>query len=176
MGYSLGGEVALRVAIQHPKAVRKLVLVSVAYKRSGWYPEILAGEARTGPEVFEQMKQTPMYQLYQRTAPRPSDWPVLLGKLNRLLTQDYDWSSEVTKMQTPTLLVFGDADAVRPAHTVEFFELLGGGKRDGGWDGSGMSNVRLAIIPGITHYTIFSSPAMTTTVVQFLDAGAATTK
>jgi pimeloyl-ACP methyl ester carboxylesterase len=176
MGYSLGGEVALRVAIQHPKAVRKLVLVSVAYKRSGWYPEILAAEARTGPEVFEQMKQTPMYQLYQRTAPRPSDWPVLLGKLNRLLTQDYDWSSEVTKMQTPTLLVFGDADAVRPAHTVEFFELLGGGKRDGGWDGSGMSNVRLAIIPGITHYTIFSSPAMTTTVVQFLDAGAATTK
>jgi pimeloyl-ACP methyl ester carboxylesterase len=79
-------------------------------------------------------------------------------------------------MQTPTLLVFGDADAVRPAHAVEFFELLGGGKRDGGWDGSGMSNVRLAIIPGITHYTIFSSPAMTTTVVQFLDAGAATTK
>lgn len=107
MGYSLGGEVALRVAIQHPKAVRKLVLVSVAYKSSGWYPEILAAEARTGPEVFEQMKQTPMYQLYQRTAPRPADWPVLLSKLNRLLTQDYDWSSEVTKIQTPTLLVFG---------------------------------------------------------------------
>jgi pimeloyl-ACP methyl ester carboxylesterase len=86
MGYALGGEVALRVAIQHPQAVRKLVLISVAYKSSGWYPEILAAEARTGREVFEQMKQTPMYQLYQRTAaPRPAHWPVLLGKLNRLL-------------------------------------------------------------------------------------------
>jgi pimeloyl-ACP methyl ester carboxylesterase len=76
----------------------------------------------------------------------------------------------------PTLLVFGDADAVRPAHAVEFFELLGGGKRDGGWDGSGMSNARLAILSDTTHYTIFSSSAMTTAVVQFLDTEAATTK
>jgi pimeloyl-ACP methyl ester carboxylesterase len=76
----------------------------------------------------------------------------------------------------PTLLVFGDADAVRPAHAVEFFELLGGGKRDGGWDGSGMSNARLAILSDTTRYTIFSSSAMTTAVVQFLDTEAATTK
>jgi pimeloyl-ACP methyl ester carboxylesterase len=76
----------------------------------------------------------------------------------------------------PTLLVFGDADAVRPAHAVEFFELQGGGKRDGGWDGSGMSNARLAILSDTTHYTIFSSSAMTTAVVQFLDTEAATTK
>jgi pimeloyl-ACP methyl ester carboxylesterase len=40
MGYSLGGGVALRVAIQHPGMVRKLVLVSTPCKRNGWYPEI----------------------------------------------------------------------------------------------------------------------------------------
>jgi hypothetical protein len=67
-------------------------------------------------------------------------WPVVLDKLNRLLTQYYDWSNEVTKIRTPTLLVFGHADAVRPAHVVEFSGLLGGRKRDGGWDGSGISN------------------------------------
>jgi len=70
----------------------------------------------------------------------------------------------------PTLLVFGDADAVRTAHAVQFFELLGGGKRDGGWDGSGMSPARLAILPGITHYTIFSSQVLASTVGPFLDA------
>ena len=54
-------------------------------------------------------------------------------------------------------------------HAVQFFELLGGGKRDGGWDGSGRSNARLAILPGLTHYTIFSSPLLVSVVTQFLD-------
>jgi pimeloyl-ACP methyl ester carboxylesterase len=41
MGYSLGGGVALRTAIQHRESVRKLVLVSTPFKRDGWYPEVL---------------------------------------------------------------------------------------------------------------------------------------
>ncbi len=73
MGYSLGGGVALRVAVQHPEAVRKLVLVSIAYKRDGWYPEILAGMAQVGAASAEPMKQTPMYQMYARIAPKPAD-------------------------------------------------------------------------------------------------------
>src|SRR3989440_2622523 len=78
MGYSLGGGVALRTAIQHPEVVRKLVLVSTPFKRDGWYPEILAGMGQMGPQVAEPMKQTPMYQLYASIAPKPEDWPVLL--------------------------------------------------------------------------------------------------
>jgi len=73
MGYSLGGGVALRVAIQHADVVRKLVLVSTAFKRDGWYPEILAGMSQMGPEAATPMKQTPMYQLYARVAPRLAD-------------------------------------------------------------------------------------------------------
>jgi hypothetical protein len=53
---------------------------------------------------------------------------------------------------------------------VQFFELLGGGKKDGGWDGSGISKARLAILPGLTHYTVFSSPVLPSTVTPFLDA------
>jgi pimeloyl-ACP methyl ester carboxylesterase len=83
---------------------------------------------------------------------------------------DYDWSKDVAVIKVPTLLVFGDADAVRTAHAVQFFELLGGGKKDkdGGWDGSGMSKVRLSILPGLTHYSICSSPALPATVTPFL--------
>ena len=170
MGYSLGGGVALRTAIQHPGAVRKLVVVSTAFKRDGWYPEIVAGMAQMGPGAAEPMKQTPMYQMYARIAPKPEDWPVLLTKLGELLRKDYDWSKDVAAIQAPTLLVFGDADAVRTEHAVQFFELLGGGKKDGGWDGSGISNARLAILPGLTHYSIFSSPMLATAVTPFLDA------
>src|SRR5947207_11405611 len=116
------------------------------------------------------MKQTLMYQLYSSIAPRPADWPVLLTNLGDLLRKDYDWSKEVAAIKAPTLLVFGDADAVRTAHAVQFFELLGGGRKDGGWDGSGVSHARLAILPGLTHYNVFSSPALASTVTPFLDA------
>ena len=70
----------------------------------------------------------------------------------------------------PVMIVIGDADSVRTAHAVEFFELLGGGKGDAGWDGSGMSNSRLAILPATTHYDICSSPALAAAVTSFLDA------
>jgi len=170
MGYSLGGGVALRTAIQHPEVVRKLVLVSTPFKRDGWYPEILAGMGQMGSQIAEPMKQTPMYQQYASIAPKPEDWPVLLTKLGELLRQDYDWSKEVVAIKASTLIVVGDADSVRTSHAVAFFELFGGGKVDAGWDGSGMSTARLAILPAMTHYNIYSSPQLAAVVAAFLDA------
>jgi pimeloyl-ACP methyl ester carboxylesterase len=169
MGYSLGGGVALQTAIRHPEVVRKLVVVSTPFKRDGWYPEVLAGMGQMGPEAAEPMKQTPMYQLYASVAPKPEDWPVLLTKLGQLLGQDYDWSKDVAAIKTPTMIVVGDADSVRTAHAVQFFELLGGGIADARWDGSGMSNARLAILPATTHYDIFS-PTLASIVTPFFDA------
>jgi pimeloyl-ACP methyl ester carboxylesterase len=93
----------------------------------------------------------------------------LLTKLGGLLGQDYDWSEEAAAMEVPAMIVVGDADSVRTSHAVAFFELLGGGKQDAGWDGSGMSDAILAILPGTTHYGIFSSPALVAAVAPFLD-------
>jgi pimeloyl-ACP methyl ester carboxylesterase len=146
------------------------VAVSTPFKRQGWYPEVLAAMGRSDPQVAEGMKQTPMYRLYEALAPRPEDWPVLFTKLGELLPREYDWSNEVKALKAPTLIVVGDADSVRTSHAVEFFELLGGGKRDGGWDGSGMSSARLAILPATTHFTIFSSPNLASAVIPFLDS------
>lgn len=87
-----------------------------------------------------------------------------------LAEEDYNWSSEVARIKAPVLLVFGDADAVRTALAVEYFELLGGGKRDGGWDGSGMSNTQLTVLPDVTHYTILQSPLLVPIVGRFLDS------
>jgi pimeloyl-ACP methyl ester carboxylesterase len=170
MGYSLGGGVALRTTIQHPELVKKLVVIAAAFRRDGWYPEILAAMAQSGPETAEQMKKTLMYSTYARVAPRPAHWPVLFTKLGQLLRQDYDWSHEVAAIKAPTLLVFGDADSVRPAHAVQFFEALGGGHRDAGLDGAGMSTARLAILPGVTHYNVHATPGLTSVVAPFLDA------
>ena len=121
-----------------------------------------------GPATAEQMKPSPLYKEYASIAPHPGDWTVLVTKISELLRKDYDWSKDVGGIKAPTLLVFGDADSIRPAHIVEFFTLLGGGKQDGGWDGSGISNARLAILPGVTHYNIVQSPLLAPVVGPFL--------
>jgi pimeloyl-ACP methyl ester carboxylesterase len=166
MGYSLGGGVALQTAIRHPGAVRKAVLVSTPFERDGWYPEVLAGMERMGPEAAEPMRETPMYLLSAGVAPRPEDWPVLLARLGEF----YDWSEDVAALEMPVMVVVGDVDSVSTTHAVEFFGLLGGGKKNAGWGGSGMPDSRPAILPGTTHYEIFSSPTLASTVAPFLDA------
>jgi pimeloyl-ACP methyl ester carboxylesterase len=68
------------------------------------------------------------------------------------------------------LLVFGDADAIRPAHMVEFFALLGGGLKDAGFDGSGRSSGQLAVLPGASHYDILAHPHLEAILMPFLDS------
>jgi pimeloyl-ACP methyl ester carboxylesterase len=167
LGFSLGGGVALQTAIRHPEAVRKLVVVSAPFRRSGWHPEVLAGMGLLNAETAEAMVESPMYAAYSRVAPRLEDWPMLVAKTGDLLRQDYDWSEDVAALSVPTLIVAGDGDSLSPAHAVEMFALLGGGRCDGVTDGLPAS--RLAILPGTTHYDILS-PALAPVVASFLHA------
>jgi len=170
MGYSFGAATALRTAIQHPDLVRRLVVTSIPCRRDGWYPESLAGMDAMGSALAGMLMQSPVYETYARVAPRVEDFPVLLDKTGELLRREYDWSAEVATITAPVMLVYADADAVRPAHIVEFYALLGGGLRDANWDGSLRPVARLAILPGYTHYDIFSSANLPAAVIPFLDA------
>lgn len=169
IGFSLGGGVALRTAIQHPEVVERVVLVSTVFKNTGWYPEMTAGMKSMGPETAEPLKQSPMYEAYKQVAPKVEDWPILVEQVTSLLKLDYDWSAEVPKLSMPVMLMVGDADGLPPSHAVEFFKLLGGGLRDAGWDRSGMTHHRLAILPGATHYDINVLPALSAAAIPFLD-------
>ena len=167
LGYSLGGGVALQTAIRHPQVVRKLVVISAPYKRAGWYPEVLAGMGNINAEG---MKGTIMYEAYASVAPNLDDWPRLANKTRELLGKDYDWGRQVTEnIQSPTLIVTGDADSISPAHAVEMFALLGGGRADGG---VGIRlNSQLAVLPGTTHFTIlFRTDLLAPIMTSFLDA------
>ena len=176
MGYSLGAGTAIRTAIQHPDKVRKLVVVSSPCTQSGWYPEVVATMKQLTGAAAEMMKPSPIYKSYAAIAPKPENFAKLIDKVAEMLRQDYDWSKEVAALKPLTMLVFADADAVRTAHAVEFYELLGGGKRDAGWDGAGMSAARLAILPGLTHYNMMASAELASTVAPFLDAAMPGTK
>jgi pimeloyl-ACP methyl ester carboxylesterase len=172
VGYSLGGGVAFQTAIRRPELVRRLVSVSANIRRNAIYPEMLAQQLQVGPEAVELLKDTPMYQLYQRVAPRPEDFGRLLGKMGESMAKDFDFTDEVRGLKVPTLIAAADADMAPPSHYVEVFALLDGGQRDGGWMGEGRpkGGHALAIIPGATHYNVFSSPVLAAAILSFLDA------
>jgi pimeloyl-ACP methyl ester carboxylesterase len=171
VGYSLGGGVAFQTAVKYPSKVRRLVVASAHIRRDAIPPEMLAQQAQVNAAAAEFLKDTPMYQLYQRIAPRPEDFPRLLDKIGASMAQDFDFSDEVRSLSMPTLIVAADADMAPPSHYVEFFKLLDGGLRDGGWMGEGRpkGGHALAILPGLTHYNLFASPLFTAVTLNFLD-------
>ncbi len=168
LGYSLGGGAVLRAAIQHPERVRRLVLVSAPHRREAWFPEVRAGFDAMGRSMFDMLSQSPMYAAWRAVAPDVDSYPVLIDKTGGLLRQPYDWSAEVRTLPMPVLLVCADADGFPPSSAAEFYGLLGGGRRDAGWDGSGRPASQLAILPGRTHYDVIAAPELAGVVDRFL--------
>jgi pimeloyl-ACP methyl ester carboxylesterase len=165
LGYSLGAGVALQTTFRHPTLVRRLVVVSRPIKRSGFFPEVQAAFDHMTAETGAVMTQSPLAKLYPNV-----NWGTLFAKIGEMERQEYDWSSDVAKIKAPTMLVFADADAVTPAHIVEMWGLIGGGRRDAGLDGSGRPRGQLAIVPGTTHYNLLETDVVARLVIPFLDA------
>jgi pimeloyl-ACP methyl ester carboxylesterase len=171
VGYSLGGGVAFFTASKYPEKVGRLVMASANIRRDAIPAEMLAQQGQVNAAAAEFMKDTPMYQLYQRVAPRPEDFGRLLDKIGESMSKDFDLTEEVRGLQVPTLIVAADADMAPPSHYVEVFKLLDGGLRDGGWMGEGRpkGGHALAILPGLTHYNLGVSPLFATVTLEFLD-------
>jgi pimeloyl-ACP methyl ester carboxylesterase len=172
VGYSLGGGVAFFTAVKYPDKVGKLVMAAAHIRRDAIPAEMLAQQSQVSSAAVEFMKDTPMYELYQRVAPRPEDFGRLLDKIGESMAKDFDFSDEVRGLKVPTLIVAADADMAPPSHYVEFFKLLDGGLRDGGWMGEGRpkGGHALAIVPGTTHYNLGVSPLFAAVTLSFLDA------
>ncbi len=150
-GFSKGGAVALRLAIQRPAKVRKLVVASASATSEAAYPELFTGIQEMTPEVFH---DTPFYAEYRRLAPDPEAFPRLVEKLKDLDARAFRWPDEAIRaVAAPTMVVMGDADIVRPEYAVELFRLRGGGVPG---DLVGMPNARLAILPGTSHLGLLS--------------------
>jgi pimeloyl-ACP methyl ester carboxylesterase len=169
LGYSMVGGVAFQLAAQHPAMVRRLALVSVPYSQDGFYPEMLPQQYSLGAAMLEQMKETPMYKSYVAIAPHPEEFPKLLDAMGAYMRKSYDWSADVKKLTMPVILIYGDSDMFRPEHIVKFYQLLGGGLKDAGWQREHMSQNRLAILPNITHYELGLAPQLVDTVLPFLN-------
>jgi len=167
VGHSFGGASAIRAAIQHPEKVRRLVVISSPYARSGWYPEAQRGMSQVGAAMAENMMQTPTGR-FSKGWPEPKRFPQFLDKMGKMMSEDYDWSADIAKLPMPALLVFADNDSVSQKHVAEFFALLGGGVKEPGWLNTQLSKSRLAVVPGYSHYNFITSAEVPQLVGKFL--------
>jgi pimeloyl-ACP methyl ester carboxylesterase len=147
LGYSLGGGVALQLALRHPELVRKLVVASASFASDGMHAAALDMFPSITPELFA---GSPIEEAYLRLAPNPGDFPRLVEKMTQLDTTPYEWPAEdIRAIGAPTLIVVGDSDGVRLEHAVELFGLRGGGVMG---DLAGLPASQLAVLPGTAHF------------------------
>ena len=146
VGYSMGGGIALQLAIRHPALVRRLVVASAGFSLDGMHAEAVEMFPTITPELFA---GSPVEEEYLRLAPNPGDFPKLVEKLVTLDSTPFSWEQDVRAIAAPTLIVLGDSDVVRLEHAVELFALLGGGVMG---DFGDMPQSQFAVLPGTTHY------------------------
>ena len=147
VGYSMGGGIALQLAIRHPTRVRRLVVASASYTYDGMHAAAIEMFPTITPELFA---GSPMEDEYLRVAPNPGHFPKLVEKLVHLDSTPFAWpADDIRGITAPTLIVVGDSDVVRLEHAVELFGLLGGGVMG---DLVGMPTSRLAVLPGTSHF------------------------
>jgi len=165
-GFSVGGGVALHLAIHHPDLVHKLIVSSASFSRDGDRPE--NSEAVASMSV-DMIADTPMEQAYKAKSPHPDRLQDLLNKLGAFDGDFPGWSNaEIQGIAAPTLITVGDCDAVRLEHAVRFLQLRGG---DVNGDFVGVPSSQLAVFPGTTHFFGMARTALVLDVVQtFLDA------
>src|ERR1043165_1513260 len=162
LGYSLGGGVAMQCAIRHPEKVRRVVIISYAFRRDGWVKEVNDAFPNLTPEAF---KGSPIEIEYKKLSPTPDKFADFVNHVKALASSPYDFGADKLKAtKAPMFFIDGDADGVRIAYISETFSLKGGGISG---DLQPRSESRLAILPNTTHVTLM---ARMSTIVPMVNA------
>jgi pimeloyl-ACP methyl ester carboxylesterase len=166
LGYSMGGGVAMQVAIRHPEKVRKVVSISAVFRHDGWVKEAVDAFPQIEPGMFQ---GSPIEAEYKRLSPTPDRFDTFIKRVIEMDIKPYDFGADRLKATTaPILFIHGDADGVRLDHIAEMFRLKGG---DVFGDMRPRSESRLAILPDTTHITLMAKwDVITPMVNDFLNA------
>lgn len=160
-GYSMGGAVAYEFAIQHPKRLRKLVIISATYKKTGWLPEVSNAFKAFKPEFFA---NSPMKTAYDAVAPDKTKWTKFLEQMFAFAQETYNFGdSNISKIAAPVLIISGDNDGLDKIELMKTYKLLGGAVAA---DMEPMPKSHLAIVPSQSHVSLMMQ---TTTILTYLN-------
>lgn len=160
-GYSFGGVVAYQFAIQSPKRLKKLVVISSTYKSEGWLPEI--------NNAFKTMKvefltNTPLKAAYDKVAPDKTKWAAFLTQMIAFGAVPFNLGdANIAKISKPVLIISGDNDGLDKIELIKTYQLLGGGVST---DLGAISKSQLAIAPGQGHVGLMMQ---TTAILIYLN-------
>ncbi len=170
LGYSQGGGVALQLALRHPTLVDKLVSMSATYRQDGWYPSVLEAIEGISATAFA---GTPIEQAFMEHTPDATAYGTYLEKMKVLNVNDQNISdAEMRSISAKTMVIVGDADAVKPEHALAMFKLRGGGDEEAAASGmlQKVPAARLVMLPATSHIGISGESAVLAPMVSaFLD-------
>jgi pimeloyl-ACP methyl ester carboxylesterase len=166
LGYSMGGGVAMQVAIRHPERVRKVVSISAFFRRDGLVKEALDAFPQLTADTF---KGSPIEAEFKKLSPTPNEFPNFVKRVIAMELKPYDFGADKLKAaKAPFLFIHGDADGVRLDHIAEMFRLKGDEIHG---DLRPRSESRLAVLPNATHVTLMEKGNVIISMVNdFLDA------
>jgi pimeloyl-ACP methyl ester carboxylesterase len=160
-GFSMGGSVAYQFAVQSPKRLRKLVIISSTYKTSGWLPVVNGGFKDFKPEFFD---NTPMKAAYDAIAPDKTKWKKFVQQMIDFAGVPFNCGdSNIAKITLPVLLISGDNDGLDKIELMKTYQLLGGSVAA---DLQPMPKSHLAIVPSQGHVSLMMQ---TKTILGYLD-------
>ena len=165
-GYSMGANAGLQLAIRHPEKVGRLIVASAAYDIEGLQP---AFRAFIPQLTVEMMLAMPFAEEYKQLAADPNGFPALVEKLIALEHEPLAWEADVKALETPVLVITGDADVATLEHSVAMFRLLGGG--DMGDMGQPLPASRLAVMPATSHTAVITQTDMLISFIEPFLAG-----
>lgn len=155
VGYSFGGAIAYQFAIQSPRKLNKLVIISAAYKSAGWIPEVSSAFKLMKPELF---MNSPMHTAYDAVAPDKTKWTPFLEQMIATAGQPFDLGdANISKISAPVLIISGDNDGLDKTELAKTYKLLGGGISA---DLAPMPKSQLAIVPGQSHVSLMMQTDM----------------
>jgi pimeloyl-ACP methyl ester carboxylesterase len=170
MGYSQGGGVALQLALRHPTLVGKLVSLSATYRKDGWYPSVLEGIEGLSATSFA---GTPVEEAFKEHTPDAAAFDAYLEKMKVLSIDDQNISdAQMRSISAKTMVIVGDADAVKPEHALAMFKLRGGGDEEAAAAGmlQKVPAARLVILAATSHVGISGESGVLAPMVSaFLD-------
>jgi pimeloyl-ACP methyl ester carboxylesterase len=161
-GYSMGGVVALGVAIRHPDVVGK---VAITGSHSGKIADAFEPQTLTQfKSLSANFAPPPLKSHYDLVAPDPQQWSAFVLGVRKMGVEFRGYSpDDLRALQTPVLITIGDRDGIRLEHAVEMYRLI--------------PNAQLAVFPNATHFLLFQDPdKLLGTVATFLDAPATNDK
>lgn len=162
VGYSFGGQVAYQFAIQSPKRLKKLVIISSVYKSEGWVPEVTGIFKIMKPEF---LANSPLQAAYDAVAPDKTKWNKFLEQMMALAGEPFNLGDDnIAKITAPVLIISGDNDGMDKIELAKTYKLLGGGVAA---DLQAMPKSHIAIIPNQSHVSLMNQ---TKEIFSYLDS------